>query len=226
MEARIRVKLTNWEYNMAGPIDAVLAFHNAFRTDMMAIDEAALELARGGSEAEHRLDRARFLNEILVWHASGEEQAVFPALERLAPMLSEPYTADHRGLDTLAEALSQAIADRDALAAARAAAAYKFHLDIHLRKEDTQVYPLLRKHLDEPEQARIVGAVAGAVPRNRYGEAIAWLYPLLSATDRENTTRVMQALQPAPVFAQTAEAIRTAIGDGWADLVRRLPSLG
>jgi hemerythrin-like domain-containing protein len=211
---------------MAGPIDAVLAFHNAFRTDMNTIDDAALDLARGKTGAESRLDRARFLNEMLVWHADGEEQAVFPALERLAPMLAEPYVADHRGLDTLAETLSRAIAERNALAVARAAAAYKFHLGIHLHKEDAQVYPLLRQRLNESKQAKIVGAVAGAVPRTRFAEAVAWLFPLLSDTDRENTTRVMQTVQPPPVFAQTLQLIRNAVGDGWAELARRIPSLG
>jgi hemerythrin-like domain-containing protein len=211
---------------MAGPFDAILAFHNAFRSDMRTIDEAALALARGKLESQPRLDRARFLNEILGWHASGEEQAVFPALDRLAPLVSESYVVDHRGLDTLADALSKAIAAQDALATARAAAAYRFHLDIHLRKEDAQVYPLLRERLDESEQARVVGVVAGSVPRARFADAVAWLYPLLSDSDRENTTRVMQALQPPPVFAQTAQLIRTAIGDGWTELTRRIPALG
>jgi len=211
---------------MAEPIDAILAFHNAFRTDIKAVDDAALDLARGRPGSESRLGRARFLNEMLAWHADGEEQAVFPALDRLTPLVSESFVADHRGLDTLAETLSKAIADRDTLATARVAAAYKFHLDIHLRKEDTQVYPLLRKRLDDHEQAKVVGTVAGAVPQARYAEVMAWLFPLLSDTDRENTTRVMQALQPPPVFAQTAQVIRTAVGDGWAELVRRIPSLG
>ena len=32
---------------MVSPIDAILAFHNAFRRDMAAIDAAALAAARG-----------------------------------------------------------------------------------------------------------------------------------------------------------------------------------
>ena len=32
---------------MAEPLDAIMAFHNAFRRDMTRIDTAALESARG-----------------------------------------------------------------------------------------------------------------------------------------------------------------------------------
>jgi len=210
---------------MSGPFDAILGFHNAFRKDMSLIDEAALDLARGKPGRQSQLDRYHFFNEILAWHAHGEEQAVFPALDRVAPMLSEPYITDHGGLDALSEALRSAVSAGDSIEAARAAAAFKFHLDIHLRKEDAQVYRLLRERLDEDEQARVVGTVAAAVPPVRFPETISWLYPLLGDTDRENVTRVMHSLLPAPVFAGVTQLIRKAIGDGWVELTRRIPSL-
>jgi len=129
---------------MTGPLDTVTAFHNAFRRDMKRIDSAALGMARGNEEGKQNLERFRFFNEMLAWHAHGEELVVFPALDRIAPMLAEPYIADHRGLDAASAALSAAASAGDALATARATAAFKFHLDIHLRKEDVQVYPLVR----------------------------------------------------------------------------------
>jgi hypothetical protein len=210
---------------MTGPFDAVLAFHNAFRRDINLIDTAALELARGKPGLESQLERFRFFNEILAWHAHGEELSVFPALDRVAPLVSEPYLTDHSGLDTLSSTLSAAVSAGDTLATARATAALKFHLDIHLQKEDAHVYRLLRERLDGPDQAKVVGAVAGAVPQERFPETIAWLYPLLGNNDRENATRTMQMLMPPPVFAGAAQLIRKALGDDWAELVRRIPSL-
>jgi hypothetical protein len=47
---------------MTGPIDAIMAFHNAFRRDMAAIDAAALALARGKQEPAATLERFRFFN--------------------------------------------------------------------------------------------------------------------------------------------------------------------
>src|SRR5205823_3062024 len=66
---------------MAGPIDAVVAIHNAFRKDMSGIDAAALDSARGKPGLEATVERFRFMNEVLEWHAHGEELAIFPALE-------------------------------------------------------------------------------------------------------------------------------------------------
>ncbi len=210
---------------MAEPLDAVLAFHNAFRRDISLIDEAALALARGKPGLESQLERFRFFNEMLAWHAHGEEMAVFPALDHVAPLVSEPYIIDHKGLDQLSELLNVAASYDDAVEAARATAAFKFHLDIHLRKEDTQVYRLLRERLNGPEQAKVVGIMAGAVPQERFADAVTWLYPLLGNADRENVTRVWQTLMPPPVFAGVKQLIRKATGDDWAELARRIPSL-
>jgi len=210
---------------MSGPFDAILGFHNAFRTDISQIDQAALDMASGKPGRQSQLERYRFFNEILAWHAHGEEQAVFPALDRVAPLLSEPYITDHGGLDVLSDALHSAVSAGDVIATARTAAAFKFHLDIHLRKEDAQVYRLLRERLDGPEQAKVVGIMAGAVPQERFADAVTWLYPLLGNADRENVTGIWQTLMPPSVFAGVKQLIRKATGDEWAELVRRIPSL-
>ena len=123
-----------------GPIDAVVAIHNAFRRDMAEIDAAALGAARGKPGLEATVERFRFFNEVLEWHAHGEEAAVFPAVEGVAPLVAEAYAMDHRGLDAAFDALSKAVSARDAIGTARATAAFKFHLDIHLHKEDVHLY--------------------------------------------------------------------------------------
>src|SRR5216684_7092710 len=116
---------------MVGPIDAVVAIHNAFRADMVAIDEAAFAAARGAPGLAATVERFRFFNEVLVWHAHGEELAIFPALEDVAPLVAEAYEKDHRGLDAAFDALSAAVSVHDALDTARATAAFKFHLGMH-----------------------------------------------------------------------------------------------
>ena len=44
---------------MPGPIDAVVAIHNAFRNDMRLIDAAALDSARGKPGLEATVERFR-----------------------------------------------------------------------------------------------------------------------------------------------------------------------
>ena len=74
---------------IAVPIDAIRAIHNAFRKDIAAIDAAAHTAARGGGGTGPVIKRFALFNAILAWHASGEDEAVFPALEKVAPLVAE-----------------------------------------------------------------------------------------------------------------------------------------
>jgi len=210
---------------MAVPLDVIRAFHNAFRKDMTAIDAAALSAARGHGNPDLVLKRYIFFNEVLVWHASGEEKNVFPALENVAPLVSEAYERDHRGLDSLFESLNRAVNASDNLAIARATAAFEFHLDIHLSKEEAHLYRIFNERVSLPDQGAIMGNMGSEVPPARFPEVVAWLYPLIRPDDRENMTRIWQQVLPKPVFATVTKLIQMAIGDDWADLTRRIPEL-
>jgi hypothetical protein len=210
---------------MAGPIDAIKAVHNAFRKDIEGIDAAALGAARGTPGLEAALERFRFFNEILVIHARGEEIAVFPVLEEVAPLVAEAYVDDHRGLDEAFDALDAAVSAGDALATARATAAFKFHLDIHLYKEDTHLYRIFGERVPVPDQGKAVGIMAAEIPQDLQPDFILWMYPLLDDDDRENMTRIQQMVQPPEVFAGVRQLIQRAIGDDWAELTRRMPEL-
>jgi len=209
---------------MAEPIDAVRAIHNAFRRDMKGIDAAALASARGAGP-DLAGERFRFFNEVLVWHARGEEVAIFPAIEAVAPSVAEAYGRDHRGLDAAVGALEAAVAARDPLEAARSTSALRFHLDIHLAKEDAHLYRLMRERVPVPDQARAVAAMAGTVPPARFPEVIAWMFPLLGDDDRENMTRIWRTVMPPERFSPVKERIREAVGEDWAELARRIPDL-
>jgi hypothetical protein len=211
---------------VANPLDAITAIHNAFRRDIEGIDAAALGTARGTAGLGAALERFRFLNEVLVWHAKGEEIAVFPAVEAVAPLVSESYEQDHRGLDAAFAALNDAVSRRDALATARATAAFKFHLDLHLSKEDTHLYRIVRERVPPRDQGRVVGIMAAEVPQDRQPDLIAWLFPLIGHDDRENMLRIQKMVLPPEAFAAVAGLVRRAVGDDWVELTRRIPELG
>jgi hypothetical protein len=210
---------------MAEPLDAIMAIHNAFRRDISEIDAAALASARGKQGLAPKIERFRFLNEVLVWHAHGEELAIFPALEAVVPSVSEAYERDHRGLDAAFDVLNAAVSAHNALDTARATAAFKFHLDIHLGKEDAHLYRLVRERVPMSDQGKAVGIMANTVPQDRFPELVAWMFPLIGNDDRENMTRIMQMVMPPPVFAGTKQLIQKAIGNDWAELTRRIPTL-
>lgn len=210
---------------MASPIDAVKAIHNAFRNDIDAIDAAAYDAAQGKGDLKAVIERYQFFNEILVWHADGEEDAVFPAVENVAPLVAEAYERDHRGLDRLFESLNGAISSTDALQTARVTAAFKFFLDHHLDKEDEHLYPILAERVAVPEQGQIVGKMAAGVPQDRFPELVAWMFPLMGHDDRENMTLIWQMVMPAPAFEGAKGLIEKAVGGDWAELTRRIPTL-
>jgi hypothetical protein len=210
---------------MVEPVDAIRAIHNAFRNDMEYIDTAALQAARGKEGLAATIERFRFFNEILVWHAHGEELAVFPAVETVAPLVAEAYERDHRGLDAAFNELNISYAANDALRTARATAAFRFHLNIHLDKEDAHLYRIFRERIPLPEQGKAIGIMSSKVPPERFAEVVAWMYPLMGHDDRENMTRIWQMVMPAPVFSGVKELIRKATGSDWAELTRRIPAL-
>lgn len=210
---------------MTSSIDTVLAFHNAFRKDLAAIDAAALAAARGNLDSTGILERYRFYNEVLVWHARGEEMAIFPALEKVAPLVAEAYERDHRGLDIAYNSMDESVSAGDALETARASAAFRFHLDMHLGKEDSHLYRLVRERVPLPDQMKAVGVLATHIPRDRFPEVIAWVFPLLDHDDAGNLIRVFQMLMPPEAFAGAKPLIQRAVGDDWAVLVQEVPGL-
>ena len=210
---------------MAGPLDAITAIHNAFRRDMAGIDAAALGAARGQQDREAELERFRYCNQVLVTHAHGEEIAVFPVLETVAPLVAEAYEKDHRALDAAFDALNEAVAAGDALATARAAATFKYFLDVHLYKEDTHLYRIFRERVSVPDQGKAVGIMAGEIPPERQPAFIAWLFPLIGDDDRENMLRIFQMVLPPEAFAGVSQLAQQAVGDDWAELTRRMPEL-
>jgi len=210
---------------MVEPTDAIRAIHNAFRNDMNRIDAAALDSARGKEGLETTIERFRFFNEILVWHANGEEISVFPALDLVAPLVAEAYLKDHRGLDMAYDALNKSYSARDRLQIARATSAFRFHLKMHLDKEDTHLYRIFRERIPVSEQAKAVGIIANQIPQERFPEFVSWMFPLMGNDDRENMIRIMQAMFPAPAFSEAKELIKKAVGSDWEELTRRISTL-
>ncbi len=210
---------------MTEPVDAIRAIHNAFRNDMWQIDTAALESAKGVEGFSTKIGRFRFLNEVLVWHAKGEELAIFPALENVAPLVAEAYIQDHHGLDMAFDELSNSYSVKDDLKIARATAAFRFHLNIHLLKEDTHLYRIFRERISLPDQGKAVGMMASTIPPERFPDLVGWLFPLIGNDDRENMTRIWQNVLSAPAFANVKKLIEKSVGSDWEELKRRIPTL-
>jgi hypothetical protein len=221
----LTLKKTGVKKIMAVPLDAIRAIHNAFRKDIKVIDSAAYTAASQRGNLDLVLKRYKLFNEVLVWHASGEEENVFPAVDNIAPLLAEAYQRDHRGLDILFENLDKAVMVSDSVAIARATASFNFFLAFHLNKEEAHLYRIFNERVSLSDQGVIIAKMAQKIPQHRFPEVVAWLYPLIGPDDRENMTRIWQMALPGPVFSVTVSLIKTAIGNDWVELTRRIPEL-
>jgi iron-sulfur cluster repair protein YtfE (RIC family) len=212
---------------LSSPIDVVLCFHNAFRRDIAEIDSSVLEIARNGGNLSPILGRLHAMDEILDYHARGEEAAVFPAVDNVAPLVARAYLMDHRELDKMVELLEAMRLQKapDPLLASRATAVLNSHLRIHLDKEDAHLYPILREKTTLSQQVAIGGVMSSKIPPDRFPATIAWLFPLLNLNDRVTVTKGWMMFMPAPIFASVKPLIKSAVVESWDLLVERIPEL-
>jgi hypothetical protein len=210
---------------MPEPFEIILAYHNAFRKDLKDIDAAALEAAKGKEGFSGSIERFKFLNEMLVWHARGEELSVFPMLDNITPLVAESYLKDHRGLEWAYDKLNKSYSQGDLLETARATAAFRFHSDMHLYKEDTHLYQIFKDRISLTDQWNALGIMSSQIPKERFAEMVQWMFPLIGLDDRENMVRIFEIRLPEPAFEGVKDLIKKAIGNDWAELKQRIPTL-
>lgn len=221
-------RLTIMEKNfLSSPIDVVLCFHNAFRKDIAQIDSSVLDIARSGGNLSPVLDRLHSMDEILDYHARGEEAAVFPAVDNVAPLVARAYLMDHRELDKMVESLETMRLQKspDSLLASRATAVLNSHLRIHLDKEDAHLYQILREKTTLTQQVAIGGIMSSKIPPDRFPAAITWLMPLLDLNDQVTVTKGWMTLMPPQIFANVKPLIKSAVAEGWDAIIQRIPEL-
>ncbi len=212
---------------MSNPIDVVLCFHNAFRKDIAQIDTTVLNTARNGGNLLPVLNRLHSMTEILDYHARGEEAAVFPAIDNVAPLVARAYLMDHREFDKMAESLEAMRLQKspDPLQAARATAVLNSHLRIQLDKEDAHLYPILREKTTLSQQISIGGIMSSKIPPDWFPAAIEWLMPLLTLNDQVTVTMGWMTFMPAQIFTNVKPLIKNAVAESWDAIAQQIPEL-
>jgi Hemerythrin HHE cation binding domain len=207
------------------PIDVIRCFHNAFRRDSAQIDDTVNKVAREGGNFASVLDRLHTLNELLDYHARGEEAAVFPAMDKLVPQLATPYLMDHRELDIMTNSLETIRQNPDPLTTARGTAILNSFLRIHLNKEDAHLYAILRERTTDAEQVDIGVLMSRKVPPDKYPTMIQWLFPLLDLEDQVIVARSWANAMPPQVLAGIRPLVEKAVAGNWGKLITLVPEL-
>ena len=192
---------------------------------MSQIDTSMLNIAREGGDLAPIFDRLQIVTEILDYHARGEEAAVFPALDNIAPLVAKAYIMDHRELDNMVQGLEAIRKAPDPLTAARATAVLNSHLRIHLDKEDAHLYPILRERTTDDEQVSIGRNMASKTPPERIPIQFQWLFPLLDFDDQVTVTRLFMSIMPPPVFTMVKPLIKKSVSANWVMLTEQIPEL-
>jgi hemerythrin superfamily protein len=192
---------------------------------MYQIDSSILTIAREGGDMTPLFDRLQIITEILDYHARGEEAAVFPAVDHIAPLVAEAYIIDHRELDNMVQGLEVIRKAPDPLITARATAVLNSHLRIHLDKEDKHLYPILREKTTDDEQIAIGRILSSRTPPERIPVQIQWLFHLLDLEDQVTVTRIFLLMMPPPVFAMVKPLIKKSVSANWAILTQQIPEL-
>ena len=192
---------------------------------MFQIDTSALNIAREGGDMALIFNRLQIIGEILDYHARGEEAAVFPAVDNIAPLVAKAYIMDHRELDNMFHGLEDIRKAPDPLTTARATAVLSSHLRIHLNKEDVHLYPILRERTTDDEQVSIGKIMAGKTPPDRSSVQVQWLFPLLDLGDQVTVTRLWLSLMPPQAFALLKPLIKKSVAANWAMLTQQIPEL-
>jgi hemerythrin superfamily protein len=193
---------------------------------MSQIDNIVNRSARAeGGDFTSVLERLHTMNELLDYHARGEEAAVFPALDKLTPQVATPYLMDHRELDIMTDSLEKIQRNPDSLTTARATAVLDSFLRIHLNKEDAHLYPILRERTSDDEQIAIGTTMAKSVPPEKFPTMIQWLFPLLDLTDQVLVAKGWMKIMPAQTFARIKPLIKKAVAGNWVNLTQIVTEL-
>ncbi len=192
---------------------------------MAQIDDTVTKTARTNGNLTPLLDHLHTLNELLDYHAKGEEAAVFPAMDKILPQVATTYLMDHRELDKMTEALETIRKNPDPLTTTRATAVEESFLRIHLNKEDAHLYRIIRERTIDTEQASIVALMSRSVPQDKFPTMIQWLFPLLNLDDQVMVAKGWMTLMPPQVFTGIKPLIQKATATNWTKLTQLIPEL-
>lgn len=210
---------------LTGPLTVVQSFHNVFRRGITEIDDLAFTAVASGGPMQPALTRLELYFKVIEIHARGENNWVFPVLEKFAPLVAYSYQADHDEIGELITTTAHWGPSTEPLVVARATAVMKAHMMLHMAKEEAQLYPLLEKHTSRDEQAYMVERIGAETPEEVFPDAVAFVFGLAAPEDRAVITRGWMEAFGADGFAYSLPLIQQAVGADWDDLVKRVPEL-
>jgi hemerythrin-like domain-containing protein len=212
------------------PAEGVRFIHTAIQRDVRQI-EALARAARSKSDLGVLKERAAYFAHVNELHTRGEEAGPFAELEARAPHVRDAYLFDHeddRRLvgELLAEIDRSAEKSAPTEALVRLAVALTEHVDLHVRKENEVLVPLITKLFTPPEQGAAVGKMIGSFSPADLERAFPWIFGHLDPADRVAYLRMLSKVMPAERFPTVAKWIKAGVSaEVWSGIVTGAPEL-
>jgi hemerythrin-like domain-containing protein len=212
------------------PLHCIRTTHIALRRavqDLEAEVTASIE-----PQPERIVEEVAFLQTLYGYHSGGEEQALFPVLERLSPDTGEAFLYDHVEENALLRELHDAVESfrerGGPLSAAfkRSVIALVEHLFLHSLKEDRIILPLLSAKASVAEQERISAGIIQAIPTQDLPVVLPWIVARLELEDQVSFLENVRAELAPERRGQLRAWMQAELpADALAPLVLRIPTL-
>ncbi|KAH7295966.1 hypothetical protein KP509_26G001500 [Ceratopteris richardii] len=194
-------------FSRISPIQLFFFFHKAIRAELENLCLDAHVAAEGERrELQILVNRFELLRFFYEQHSNAEDEVVFPALDSRVKNIAPTYLLEHQHEDDLFEILSQLLTSiqkqdeghikklqREIVCSTEA---LQRSLDIHMSKEEEQVFSLLLKHFGHEEQAALVWQFLCRIPVSLLQRLLQWITTSLSQVEKESMIKCMQLIVP------------------------------
>lgn len=194
-----------------GPIRALAFVHEALRAAALELEDAC-DAAQAPADISNIAYRLKQYTHTARGHAVAEDKGYFPTLSERAPGVAEAFSFDHddeAGHLAELDRLVTECTDADLPKLKKLIAQVRAQMDLHMRKEETILWPLTENLFSPPEQGAIIQQVLAAIPAEDMPQLIPWIVDQLDAELAARYVDTLANVQPADVFANTASWIRS-----------------
>jgi hypothetical protein len=205
-------------------VDLYGTVHKGLRAALFATarDVAATDFSQAPETAAAAAGVERLLA-FLAEHAEHEDDAILPAIARVAPELQADLAAEHARVEGLGAELGR-IAERLASASEteRVSLGRRLHERMglfvaeqlqHMAREEGQANRVLWAHFSDPELKEIEQRIVGAIPPARMAAWMELMLPAMNLAERAELVGELTAAVPADVLAQLLAGARAALGE-------------
>lgn len=187
------------EEDDSGPVSEILRVHKALRIELNVLLRRCKEIAADGTFPNPKdlvslAQGVAFLRRMVLDHSQAEDDIILPLLDKRVPGISETYHDDHCDERKLFQDLAQCLQDLQCVSDETECTrlVIKLHglaetlrddMVSHLKREEKDMWPVLKQHFSLEEQSEVVALIFGQMPANRLRELLPWMIRSLSVSE-------------------------------------------